>query len=341
VIPSAENLARISPVYYFALSKPLIVTYGANAGALAVLAGMAVVFTLAGLALFLLRDIGASIRLLPAASAASSARRRQLPTRDWTLRSIYARSLRVLAFPTLWWALSIGFFGVVFTLLAKQLEQNLAGSLQGSNLAGVISALTGGGDIATNEGFLAIIFAELPLVFAIYALIQANNWASDEENGRYELLLATPQPRGWLMLGRFAAFVTSLLIQAAILLGAILVSAATQGLALDGGRVLEAVFGILPIALVVASVGYLIAGWVRANAVIGVLGTLIAVSFAIQLLGEILKWPEWTQRLSIFALYGSPLVKGLDWGNTLALLAVAAVALALGTWRFAQKDIGR
>jgi len=342
VEPSAENLARLSPVYYFGLSKPLVPSYGTNPGAMLVLAGVTVIFTLAGAALFLLRDVGATIRLAPAVGRASSARSRRLPTRDLTLRSVYARSLRMLTFPTLWWGLGIGFFGAVFTALARQTEKDLAGILQGSSgFTGVINALTGGGDIATNAGFLNIIFAELPLVFAIYALIQASNWADDEERGRYELLLATPQSRRRVMLARYGAFVTSMLGIAAVLLAAVVVTAATQSLALDGGRVVEAVFGILPIALVIGSVGYLIAGWVRASAVTGVLGTLLAASFAVEVLSGILKWPDWTQRLSILTLYGSPLIKGLNWGNMLALLAVAAVALLLATWQFARKDIGR
>lgn len=340
VVPSAENIARISPVYYFGLSKPLLSNYGTNPGAMLVLFGMSVVFTLAGVALFLARDVGASIQLLPAAGATSSARRRRLPTRDWTLRSVYARSLRVLAFPTLWWALSLGFFGVLFTLLTKQMEQDLVEAFQGNSFGNVLSKLTGS-DFATNAGFLAIIFAELPLVFTIFALIQANNWASDEENGRYELVLATPESRRRLMLGRYAAFVTSLLVQAVVLLVGVLVAAATQDLALDFGHLLAAVAGILPIALVVGSVGYLIATWVRSGAVTGILGTLLGASFAVQLLISIYNWPDWTQRLSIFTLYGNPLVSGLDWGNMIALVAVAAVALLLAVWRFAGKDIGR
>jgi len=341
VAPGTEDLARLSPVYYFGLSKPIIPSYGTNPGAMLVLAGMTVVFTLAGIALFLARDVGASFRVLPAVGAESSARARTLPVHDPTLRSVYARSLRVLAFPTLWWAIAIGFFGAIFTLLLPQLVQNLAALFQGSGFSKVISALTGGGAVATNASFLAIIFAELPLVFTIFALIQASNWASDEEDWRYELLLATPQSRRRVMLARYAAFFTSLLIQAAVLLAAVLVSAATQNIALDFGHVIEAVGGILPIALVTGSVGYLLATWVRANAVTGILGALLAGSFAVELLSGILNWPEWTQRLSIFTLYGNPLVKGLDWGNTLALLAVAVVALGIANWRFARKDVGR
>jgi ABC-2 type transport system permease protein len=46
-------------------------------------------------------------------------------------------------------------------------------------------------------------------------------------------------------------------------------------------------------------------------------------------------------RLSAFYYYGTPLLHGLPLGDMLGVLAVAIVALALATVRFARKDIGR
>jgi ABC-2 type transport system permease protein len=255
------------------------------------------------------------------------------------LRSVYTRSLRVLAGPTLWWGLALAFFGAVFTLMARQTEQNIAGAFKGTPYEQIINTLTGGGEIGTGVWFLSIIFAELPLVFTIYALIQASNWAEDEENGRFELLLANPRARWRVLLARYAAFVTSLLIIAAALLLAVVLAGIQQGLPLDGGKAVAAVAGMLPIALVVASVGYLLSGWLRSGAVTGVLATLLALSFLDELVGAIFKWPDWVVQLSLFERYGTPFTKGLDWTNVVALLAVAAGALAIAIWRFSQKDI--
>ena len=252
---------------------------------------------------------------------------------------MYARSLRVLAGPTLWWGLALAFFGAVFTLMARQTEQGIAGAFKGTPYEQIINTLTGGGEIGTGVWFLSIIFAELPLVFTIYALIQASNWAEDEENGRFELLLANPQARWRVLLARYAAFVTSLLVIAAALLLAVVLAAIQQNLPLDGAKAVAAVAGMLPIALVVASVGYLLSGWLRSGAVTGVLGALLALSFLDELVGAIFKWPDWVVQLSLFERYGQPFTKGLDWSNVIGLLAVAAGALAIAIWRFSQKDI--
>ena len=48
-----------------------------------------------------------------------------------------------------------------------------------------------------------------------------------------------------------------------------------------------------------------------------------------------------TLRLSAFYYYGTPLLLGLPLLDTLGILAVAIVALALASVRFVRKDIGR
>jgi ABC-2 type transport system permease protein len=341
--PDTDGLAHISPVYYFGLSKPLIPGHGVDPVAMLVLAAMTLVPAALGVVLFLRRDVGDTINLMPATSGggtASAAHAHELPSGDIAVRSVYARSLRTLVGPTLWWGLGLAFFGAAFTLMARQTEENLAGALKGTPYEAILNTLTGGAGFGSGTLFLGLIFAELPLVFTIYALIQASTWAEDEEQGRFELLLANPQPRWRVLLARYAAFVTSLLVIAAALLVAVLLAAAQQQLPIDGGHALAAVVGILPIALVVASVGYLLAGWLRSAAVVGVLGAVLAASFLVELVGAIFHWPDWVVQLSIFERYGSPFTKGLDWVNVVGVLAVAVAALGIATWRFGQKDIG-
>ena len=112
VAPNVEWISRLSPVYYYNLSKGLIPSYGVNAGAMLLLAVLAI--GLGGMAVWLFnrRDVGGTVPLprwlrLPERQAS-----RVLPVGDWSLRSVYARSLRTIAMPTFWWTLGIaGFAG--------------------------------------------------------------------------------------------------------------------------------------------------------------------------------------------------------------------------------------
>ena len=343
IVPNTESIARLSPLYYYGLSKPLIPTYGANVGAMLVLATLTIAFGGVGSWLFLRRDVGAPVTLpawLPFLRSAPAARRvRQLPVGDWSLRSIYLRSLRTLAVPTFWWGVGIALSAAIFTSLARQLEQNLAAYYSASPYFSHLVAQLSGGDISTNAGILSLFLVYFPLLLTAFAVTQVNRWASDEEEGRFELLLATPQSRPRLLLARFAALTTAILIIATLLLAAVAWAAAGSGLAVDGRRLVEAVLGMTPLALVVAAIGFLLSGWLRTAATTAVLSALLVASYAVSFLAALVKLPDIVLQLSIFQQYGAPLVSGIRTPNMLGILAVTGAALVLATLRFSRKDI--
>ena len=67
--------------------------------------------------------------------------------------------------------------------------------------------------------------------------------------------------------------------------------------------------GVLPSGRlgVVASIGYLLAGWLRTRAVTGILIALVLASFVLTLLAPLFHWPPAVLQLSIFEQYGAPL----------------------------------
>jgi putative exporter of polyketide antibiotics len=96
---------------------------------------------------------------------------------------------------------------------------------------------------------------------------------------------------------------------------------------------------MIPLGLLVAAIGYLFAGWLRAAVDTGLLSFLLVIWFFISFVGPGLNLPDATQKLSPLYYYGTPLLHGLQVTSVLGLLAVAALALGLGTLRFVRKDI--
>jgi len=338
-VVGSEALRRASPFYYFGLSKPLVPSYGANPGAMAVLLVGALALCGAAVWLFALRDLGApALRFaLGRVRPETSARRNALPVRDQSLCSVYNRTTRSLATVTFWWAVVVAAYGVLATALTKQVENSIADFYKGTPF----EALFAHGGTNGDASFIALFFSFLVVGPAIFAVMLAARWGSSEDGGRLELVLATPRSRASVLLANFAALATAVVLVAAALFAVIGGTVLAQGLKVDGLKLVEACAGMIPIALVVGAVGYLLAAWLPARLLTGILSLLLVASFFTALLGSALKLPDWTLQLSIFQQYGSPLTKGLDWGNMLALLAVAAAALLLATWRFARKDIGR
>ena len=346
VIPNSLWVSAISPVYYYNLSKPLIPSSfaggGTNAGGMLVMLAISVVLSGIGIWLFVGRDVGAVA--LPGLSRqpTSTARlERALPVNAWSLKSVYARGLRMIMAATLWWTLIIAGFAAFMVEIVKQVEAQMASLAASSLLLRDEIGKVGGGNINTNATLLSFLFVFLPLLLMAFAVTQASRWSADEEDGRLELVLATPQPRLRVILGRFAALATATVFIGIVTLGATAATAAGTGLKLDGGNLTAASLSIIPLGLLMAALGYFFSGWLRAAVDTGLLSFLLAIWFFISFVGPDLNWSNTVLHLSAFYYYGTPIVHGLPLGDMLGILAVCVVALVLASVRFVRKDIGR
>ncbi|HEX9094842.1 MAG TPA: ABC transporter permease subunit [Candidatus Dormibacteraeota bacterium] len=340
VAPSTLWLSRLSPVYYYNLSKPLVPGYSADVAGLLVMLGVTVLLSGLAVWLFVRRDIGAVVAgprfiHLPERQLAPA---RTTPQNDWSLRSVYARGLAMVTVPALWWTLAIAGFAGWMVVVVQETEGQLRSLMQGSAMLEDVLKL-GGSDSATNAAILSALFIFMPVLLMAFAVTQANRWSADEEDGRLELVLSTPQSRLNVLLGRFAALTTATVFISLMTLATTLVASAATGVTLDAGNVAAAALSMIPLALLVAAIGYLASGWLRAAVDTGLLSFLLVIWFFISFVGPGLKVPDATLRLSPFYYYGTPLLHGLSLTSVLEIVAVAALALGLGTLRFMRKDI--
>ena len=340
VIPNSEWISRLSPVYYYNLSKPLVPSYGVNAGAILLLIALSLILGVTSLWMFARRDIGGTVRVPRWLRPGERKPSRALPVTDWSLRSVYARGLGVVAMPTLWWTLGIAGFAGWIVFAVQQMETRLSSLFSSSPTVMNLIRNIGGGDASVNAGFLSAIFVLLPLFLMAFAVTQVNGWSTDEQDGRLDLVLAAPQPRLTVLLGRFAALATATIVIGVLTLVASALAAAASGLTLDTGNLAAATLGMIPLGLLIASIGYLASGWLRSAADTGLLSFLLLIWFFISFIGPELKWPNATLRLSPFYYYGNPLIHGLPLASVLGVVAVAVLALGLGALRFVRKDIG-
>ena len=112
-----------------------------------------------------------------------------------------------------------------------------------------------------------------------FAVTQASRWASDEEDGLHELVLATPQSRLTVLLARFGALTTATVIIGVVTLVATAAAAAASGLALDGNNLAAASLSMIPLGLLIAALGYLFSGWLRTAIDTGLLSFLLVIWF--------------------------------------------------------------
>jgi ABC-2 type transport system permease protein len=346
-VPRGEWIGRLSPVYYFEQNRPLLPAAVTNVPAMALLAGLALVLGGAGIALFLRRDIGGVIRLHDGPSAGIDRSSPEPRTHhSWHLSSVLARSLASLTATVTTWSVVLAVYAAAMTAVVQQAQQPLLELIdtiarQNPTYSVVIARMTGGSAAAVNARALTAILTVIAVVFSGFTVTLASRWVQDTDEGRLDLVLATPCPRAQLITARFAAVLAGLVTAASAIFTGVALTAWALGFALDPRRLAEATFGMVPMATVVAAIGYLLAGWLRSAAVTGTLTGLLLASFVVTLLGPLFKWPPAVMQLSIFEQYGTPLVTGLQPGRVAGLLAVAAAALTAATIRFATRDLVR
>ena len=342
VFPNTDWISRLSPIYYYNLSKPLIPSYGTSAGGMLVMLAVAIVLSAAAVWLFARRDVGDVVHLpWPVRLTRLKGPTTSLPVTDWSLRSVYLRSLGMIAVPTFWWTLGFAAFSAWEMVAVRQLVDKLTSVFEsGSNsLAMTILQNIGGKSARLDAILLGAMFELMPVLLMAFAVTQVSRWASDEENGRLEIVLSTPQSRLNVLLGRFGALATATVIVGVVTLAASALASSAGGVTLDSGNLIAATVGMIPLGLLIAAIGYLAAGWLKTAADTGLLSFLLAAWFFISFVGPDLKWPDATLKLSPFYYYGTPLLNGMDLANLALVVGVGVIALALGSLRFVRKDI--
>jgi ABC-2 type transport system permease protein len=247
----------------------------------------------------------------------------------------------MIATATFWWTLGFAAFAAWMVVAVHQIADKLNAVFSGgpNSLAVQVLQNIGGGTSGLNGLLLGAMFELMPVLLMAFAVTQVSRWSADEDEGRLEMVLAAPQSRATVLLGRFAALATATVVIGVVTLATAWVASSIGGVALDSRNLAEATLGMIPLGLLIAAIGYLAAGWLRSAADTGLISFLLAAWFFISFVGPDLKWPDATLRLSAFYYYGTPLLHGLKFGDMAVVVVVAAGALALAIMRFGRKDI--
>jgi ABC-2 type transport system permease protein len=342
--PNLAWVQRLSPNYYYGLSKPLIPSYGTNFGAMALLLALGLLLLVGSMVIFLRRDIG-TVATLPflrilrkgRARTVSPEARIERAARDPWLRSVPARVLRAGGPGLGWWMLGVFLYAAYAAGIVKSSEQQLRDLINGSP---TFAHVFGTNLLATDYGFVSLaVFLIVSIAAMLYALIRANDWPANQDNGRLDIVLSTPQPRWRVALQWYgAALVGFILLALANALG-IMVGAAATGLTLGTGRVFAASLALVPPMALIAAAVYALGARLRSTVDLEIVGAYLGIAFFMDLLRSALKLPGWTQHLSIFTAYGTPITDGVNWTGVGVMLLLAALFTAIGVYLFQTGDL--
>lgn len=332
----------LSPLYYYNRNRPFIFSFDGSLAAALLLLVMSLLFIALSTVFFAYRDSGGVIWRLQLRSARNNAlieRSLKRAQRELANRAIWLRDLATQGMSSFWWIFGVIFFCVWATWLVPSVKQPLEDALKGSPGLGQLFSQY---NILRDADFLgAILFTFMPLLLLCFAMMLAMRWVSDLDNGRLELVLCTPRSRARMLLERFVALLLPLVLACVCVWLSILITAQINNLDISQDKIIAASVSLLPMALIIAGLTYVLAGRLRYLAVISIVSLYMLCAYMLEFLKALFDLPDWVMNLSIFHLYGTPIIQGMNWGPFLWMLGVALLLLLLGLVQFRFVDIER
>jgi ABC-2 type transport system permease protein len=346
-IPSLGGFGWFMPFRYYSESKPLVPGETFEWVNWLVLVILTTLTIACATLLFTRRDLGAPFPLLSRRADRTARSGEHGTGTEGTestthqsspvlLSSVFGKSLRDLSGLTIAWSLGLSLYAVVIISTANQVLEPM---IEIARSGGLIGALLG--EIASTEGFLAVaLFINLPLFATIYSIVQIESWASEEEEGHLGMLLAMPVPREQVLIARYAATLLGLLTILIITGIAIVLSAWAADVALDSARVWGGLFALIPVVMLVSAFGLCAATWLpRPSIAVPITIAIVAAMFLLEVFGTLFRWPEEIRNLSIFHLYGRPLLEGIKWAAFTALTLATLLFAASSFVGFRRRDL--
>jgi ABC-2 type transport system permease protein len=233
------------------------------------------------------------------------------------------------------WAVGLALFGLVFGLQAQDVAEAAV------DIPGLEDALRDIGvdvDVATAEGYLAMIFLFIAIGVALYAATHVTAWREEESHGRLDLVFAQPQGRrGWLG-GRIAVALAATATLAILAGLSGWVGTAVRGSGVSLWAMLETAINMIPLAASFLGIGVLLFSLLPRQAGPLLYG-LIAGAFIWELTGSIIDAPEPTLGVSPFHHLALVPAASLDLSASAAMLAIGVVSAVGGMELFRRRDL--
>jgi ABC-2 type transport system permease protein len=239
----------------------------------------------------------------------------------------------------MWWGIGIGLMGFIFGAAALSFTDALA-NLSPDTLA-IFNTMFPNIDIHGGSGaFLQLAFITFGFILAGFAASTlVNGWASDETEGRLEMLLSTPMSRTrWALragLGLYAAIVVFTLI---VMLGIGL------GSTIAGGDIATPILGTTVMglyALALAGIGIAFGGLISTSFAAEVIAFIVILTFMLDLLVPAFELPDIIRQVALTSHLGQPMLGVWDWPGMIACIVIAVVSLLLAAWGLGRRDVAR
>lgn len=333
VAPALEPWRWLSPLYLYSRSTPLA-TGSVSIGALVLMLLLTIGCGVMAAWLFARRDHAAAAVRLPLPRLTGA--RERAGRAEWLLGGSLHMAVRLASGSALVWGLALAVLAALFAAITPSVRRGLADIPEAQQAAGQIDV-----ELASDAGVVGgFLFIFIPLLMGLFAITVAGAFADEERSGRLELDLVAPITRWRYFFARASAALVTIGIAVTVATAGLLGGVLLAGLEIEWDRALLAGLLVALPAWTLVALGFAVTAW-RPALTGGVLSAIVAASFFLDLLAPALGLPAAVRKLSVFELYGRPLVETISTANVAALAGLTAGFLLLGGIAFSRRDMSR
>ena len=264
------------------------------------------------------------------------------------LRNVFLKSLRDLRRSFAWWTVGLAGYVVLIASVYPTVRDNpdlekLVESYPEALKAFI--AFGGQFDFTSAAGYLGseLFSFMMPALFLVASVGHgAGTLAGEEERGTIDLLLSSPLSRTRIALEKLAAMCVEVAGLGVVLWLALWLGARVFSMEVSGAHLAAATAVLVLLALAYGAIAFMVAaGTGRKTLAIGLTVALAVGAYLVNSLASLVDVLEPFQKATPFYHYAAadPLHRGLDPWNMLFLVAVGAVAAAVGVLLFDRRDL--
>jgi ABC-2 type transport system permease protein len=263
------------------------------------------------------------------------------------LNNVFLKALRDQRRSLLFWGIGLVAMAVIMALFYPTISNMSSISQYLNELPEGMKEMFGGGmlDYTSPVGYFSteLYSFMLPLLLLVFGIgFGAAAIAGEEEKGTLDFLLANPVPRWRVVIEKFGVMVVCMVLLSFIFWASLAISVAVIDIKISLLKIAEATIGSLMLALVFASLSFLI-GCLKGNRGIslGISSGLAVLTYILNTLGSMVNGLKDYRFLSPFYHYMEPdtLKNGLSPVHILVLLGLVIIFFAISIPVFTRRDI--
>jgi ABC-2 type transport system permease protein len=232
------------------------------------------------------------------------------------------------------WGIGLGLMGALVAALVGTMADQIGND---PNLSATFSTIFKSFNLTSAGGWLQLYVQLLLIAAGFGAATFVSKWASDEMDGRLEMILATPMARArWVIAGGIAAILASVVMTVLFAVG-IGLGAASGGVAVGDAMIGSAALGLYAAAIV--GIGVAVGGVWRTSIAAEIAAMVVLITYLIDLVAPPLNLPDWVHQLALTAHLGQPMIGRWDPFGIGACLLIAVGGIAVGAWGMRRRDI--